>query len=362
MERSRTIAWVPAHLSKQRFDDFRRLVIIDKALSDEQRFATQYAVHLNADNRERARGLLETQKAALLKQLKDAFKQAYGLKPKEAAHVERGFDEHVAPIPDIEGLTVQFGQSMREAIRHISCKLLAWQFPDHPELDPFHTGSAVRAADARIVFTYVRAAAEARTGEWRSREIQRRLMERLAQPLGLGQQKKEAYFELSAGLRADDFRRLASTEGVTGDLSLTRLTDWIDRPRLRGLETFLANLIVASFAEMDDRVWVRGGVTLDPSPRAFADQNRRRAAQPAAAQRERLAGRSRAVRGDLRRAGSDAAARTHREPVRPADHRSRAEPPGGRRRAYQTVGGALCLPRPRRDRRCRTAPARPTLS
>ena len=140
VERSRTIAWVPAHLSKQRFDDFRRLVIIDKALSDEQRFATQYAVHLNADNRERARGLLETQKAALLKQLKDAFKQAYGLKPKEAAHVERGFDEHLAPIPDIEGLKVQFGQSMREAIRHISCKLLAWQFPDHPELDPFQHG------------------------------------------------------------------------------------------------------------------------------------------------------------------------------------------------------------------------------
>ena len=264
VERSRTIAWVPAHLSKQRFDDFRRLVIIDKALSDEQRFATQYAVHLNADNRERARGLLETQKAALLKQLKDAFKQAYGLKPKEAAHVERGFDEHVAPIPDIEGLTVQFGQSMREAIRHISCKLLAWQFPDHPELDPFNTGSAVRAADARIVFTYVRAAAEARDRRVEIPVRDRKLMERLAQPLGLGQQK-EAYFELSYQW-ADDFRRLASTEGVTGDLSLTRLTDWIDRPQLRGLETFLANLIVASFAEMDDRVWVRGGVTLDPSP------------------------------------------------------------------------------------------------
>ena len=41
------------------------------------------------------------------------------------------------------------------------------------------------------------------------------------------------------------------------------LSDWTDLPDKRGLETHIANLVIASFAEMDDRVWVRGGVPID---------------------------------------------------------------------------------------------------
>ncbi|GGP06781.1 hypothetical protein LDL08_16135 [Nonomuraea glycinis] len=259
-----TVGWVPAHLSAQRMADFKRLVVIDKALSDEHRFATQYAGHLNADNRARAKGLLETQRDALLKQVRTAFKGAYGLDAKKAADVELGFDEHFAPLPDLAGLTVSFGQSLRDAIRHVAGQLLAHQFPAHPELDRDATGLAVRPADARTVFGHVRAAAEARDGRVEVPAKDRKLMERLAWPLGLGQQK-EAYFELSTRW-ADHFRREAQREGVTGDLSVITLTDWTDRPERRGLEPFLANLVVAAFAEMDDRVWVREGVPLEPAP------------------------------------------------------------------------------------------------
>jgi hypothetical protein len=37
-----------------------------------------------------------------------------------------------------------------------------------------------------------------------------------------------------------------------------------------GLEPFLANLVIASYAEMDDRVWVRAGALLDPAPELSA--------------------------------------------------------------------------------------------
>ncbi|WP_067795492.1 BREX-2 system ATPase PglY [Actinomadura formosensis] len=262
---ARTVAWLPTHLSAQRYEDFERLVIIDKALADDQRFATQYAAHLNADNRDRAKGLLESQHAALLRQVKDAFRQAYGLKPKDAAHVQVEFDQHFQPLPgDLPELKVQFGRSMREAVRHIAGRLLEAQFPAHPDLDPGGTGTAVKPSDARTVFGYVRAAAEARDHQVEVPAKDRRLMARLVEPLRLGTQR-EAYFKLSHAW-ADDFRLKAKSEGVTGDLSLITLLDWIDRPRPRGLDTFLAHLIVASFAEMDDRVWVRGGVPLTPAP------------------------------------------------------------------------------------------------
>ncbi|MFI6796165.1 BREX-2 system ATPase PglY [Streptosporangium canum] len=263
-ERSLTVAWVPTHLSAQRFAEFRRLLVIERALADENRFATQYAVHLNADNRARAKGLLETQRAALLRQVKTAFKQAYGLADKKASDVELGFDDHLVALPDISSLNVSFAKPMREAVRDIAGKLLAHQFPAHPDLDPKGTGVAVRPADARTVFGHVRAAAEARDRRVEVPEKDRKLMERVAGPLGLGQQK-EAYFELFTRW-ADHFRRMAQTEGVTGDLSLVTLVGWMNKPDRRGLEPFLANLVVAAFAEMDDRVWVRGGSPLDPAP------------------------------------------------------------------------------------------------
>lgn len=263
-ERSRTLAWLPAHLSAQRLADFRNLVVIDKALSDDHRFATQYAAHLNADNRARAKGLLQTQRESLVRQVKSAFKQAYGLAQKQAADVEMGFDDHLEPLPDIDDLTLSIGQSLNDGIRHLAGRLLAHQFPAHPNLDYEATGTAVKPADARKVFTHVRAAAESRDGRIEVPATDRKLMERLVGPLGLGQQKT-AYFELSTRW-ADDFRRLASSNGITGDLSLITLADWTDKPEPRGLDDFLVKLVVAAFAEMDDRVWVRGGMPLDPAP------------------------------------------------------------------------------------------------
>ncbi|MEU0337972.1 phage resistance protein [Streptomyces bobili] len=267
-ERSCIVAWLPAHLSAQRFADFRRLVVIDKALADEHRFDTQYAGHLNADNRSRAKGLLETQREALLKQVKGAFKQAYGLAQKQAADVVPDFDDHLVPLPDVDGLTLSFGQSLHDGIRHVAGKLLAHQYPAHPDLDPDGTGTAVKSADTRKVFTHVRAAAEARDGRVEVPAADRKLMQRIAGPLRLGQQK-EAYFELSR-YWADHFRQLASAQGSTGDLSLITLTDWTEKPDPRGLPDFLARLVVAAFAEMDDRVWVRGGTVLDPAPELSA--------------------------------------------------------------------------------------------
>ncbi|GAB2940458.1 hypothetical protein ACFMQL_14615 [Nonomuraea fastidiosa] len=263
-ERTRTIAWIPSHLSAQRMDEFKRLVIIDKALTDDNRFATQYAAHLSPDNRARAKGLLESQQEALLKNLRGAFRQAYGLARKTEADVETEFDEHLMSLRDVDGLKLSLGQSMYEALRGIAGKALASQFPAHPDFDPDGNRVAVKPVDAKTVFTYVRAAAEAHDNQAEVPSKDRKLMERVAGPLGLGLQK-EAYFELSQRW-ADHFRRMAQTEGVTGDLSLIHLMDWMDKPVPMGLEPFLVNLVAASFAEMDDRVWVRGGVPLDLSP------------------------------------------------------------------------------------------------
>ncbi|WP_190817006.1 BREX-2 system ATPase PglY [Saccharopolyspora pogona] len=263
-ERPRTVAWIPAHLSAARFQDFRRLVTIDYALADPRRFETQYASHLNADNRARAKALLESQHASLTRTVKATLKQAYGLAEKKATDVELGHDDHFEALRDVPDLKPSIGQPLREAARHIAGKLLAYQFPAHPNLDPEKKGVTVRPADVRMVFACVRAATETSDRRVEVPKERRELMERIAAPLGLGTQR-EAYFELSTRWR-DHFLRQASAEGVTGDLSVARLTEWLDQPEPMGLETHVVNLVVASYAEMDDRVWVRSRALLDPAP------------------------------------------------------------------------------------------------
>ncbi|WP_216911117.1 BREX-2 system ATPase PglY [Nocardia noduli] len=258
----RTVAWLPSHLTKPRWEDFRRLLVVSKALADPARFDTQYAQHLNPDNRASAKQLLESQRETLRKRVLATFKQAYGLAERKPDDVTNELEDLFHPLPDVDGLTVSIGQSMHDAIRGLSGKLLAHQYPEHPNLDPDGTGTAVKPADAKIVLAQVKSAAEARDNRAEVPAKDRALMRRIAEPLGLGQQK-EAYFELSKRW-ADDFRRSAQHAGSTGDLSVISLGDWIDQPQPRGLEPHIANLVIASFAEMDDRIWVRGGVPIDP--------------------------------------------------------------------------------------------------
>ncbi|MEU5103193.1 phage resistance protein [Streptomyces sp. NPDC021354] len=264
----RTVGWIPTYLSAARYKDFQKLVVIDYALADQRRFDTHYAQHLNADNRARARVLLEEQRESLIKAVKGAFKQAYGCADKKAADVDVSFDEHFQSLRDVPELKVSIGQTLSDGARHIVKKLLAHQFPAHPDLDPEGTNTAVTPANARTVFAHLRTAAESAERQVEVPAKDRVWMRRIAAPLGLGQQK-EVYFRLSSRW-VDHFNLQARTDGGPGDLSVVKLAEWIDRPEPMGLDPFLANLVIASYAEMDDRVWVRAGSLLDPSPELSA--------------------------------------------------------------------------------------------
>ncbi|UCM87237.1 BREX-2 system ATPase PglY [Streptomyces marincola] len=267
-ERPRTVAWIPAQLSAARFQDFQRLVVIDYALADQRRFDTVYAQHLNADNRARARALLEGQRESLIRKVKSAFRQAYGCAEKKPSDVEVGIEQHFEPLPEVPDLRVSIGQSLHDAVRHIAGKLLAFQYPAHPDFDPDGTGTAYKPGDVRTVFGHIRAAAESGDRQAEIPAKDRAAMRRLAVPLNIGQQK-EAYFRLTSHW-PDHFALQARNDGRPGDLSVVQLASWLDEPRPMGLDPLLAHLVIAGWAEMEDRVWVRAGALLDPSPEPAA--------------------------------------------------------------------------------------------
>lgn len=260
---SRTLVWLPAHLTDASRGDFERLVVIDKVLADESRFHSDFARSLNADDRERAKGMLQSQLAILTERVTQALRQAYGLAQKQEGIVDLGFDTHLVAQQDVAGLRLSIGAALDTAARELADKLLAHQYPAHPDLDPEGTGRAVRPSEIRTVFEYVRRAAEHRDGQVEVEAKDRKVIARIAGGLGLGTMR-EAYYRQSTAW-PDHFNHQARQDGVA-EPSLVRLSDWSDLPEQRGLPDPLRRLLAAAYAEMTDRVWVRGGMPVEPAP------------------------------------------------------------------------------------------------
>ncbi|MEU2891690.1 BREX-2 system ATPase PglY [Streptomyces albidoflavus] len=260
---SRTLAWLPTHLTDATRGDFERLVVIDKALSDEARFDSEFARSLGADDKARAKGMLQSQREVLTERVLGALKQAYGLAQKQEGVVDLGFGNHLEAQQQVADLQLPIGAQMDDAARQLAGKLLTHQFPAHPELDPEGTGKPLRAAEIRSVFEYVRRAAEDRDGQVEVEAKDRRVMARIAGGLGLGVMQEAYYRQSTAWL--DHFNAQARRDSVA-EPTLVRLADWTDQPDPRGLPEPLRRLLAAAYAEMSDRVWVRGGVAVEPAP------------------------------------------------------------------------------------------------
>ncbi|MFE4674491.1 phage resistance protein [Streptomyces sp. NPDC056723] len=267
----RTLAWLPTHLTRAARDDFERLVVIDKLLADDQRFDTEYARRLKPEERTRAKELFASQRNTLTERLNQALRQAYGLSQKEEGTVDLGFDQHLVPLhgdlPE-DKLKLPFAATMQNAARDLAGKLLAEQYPAHPNLDAEGLGRGVTPAELRTVFGYVRQAAESADGRAEVVSKDRKVMARIAGGLQLGTQA-EAYYK-QASFWPDHFQRLARQEGEA-EPTLTRLADWMDKPAPRGLTEPLRRLVAAAYAETTDRVWVRGSTHVEPAPATPAD-------------------------------------------------------------------------------------------
>jgi hypothetical protein len=75
---------------------------------------------------------------------------------------------------------------------------------------------------------------------------------------------REAYYRQSTAW-PDHFTSQARRDG-TAEPSLVKLSDWSNLPEPRGLPEPLCRLLAAAYAETTDRVWVRGGVPVEPAP------------------------------------------------------------------------------------------------
>ncbi|MDF4251126.1 phage resistance protein [Streptomyces sp. WMMB303] len=252
----RTVAWVPAHFTRDMYDKFQRLVIVDFILNG-QRFES-YAGHLSPNDRERAKDALRNHHRSLTSTVREALRQAYGVAPKNPEKVGAG-EDHVLTVPDMTPITLEYNAPLYDAARHIASCVLAHQYPAHPDLDPQREGFSVRSADVRTVFGYLRAASDEGVDTIEVKPKDRPLMTRLAGEAGLKLgTMHEARFQVGRHWE-EHFGQKAGTRYEDKPIPVRDLLDWIDEPVPHGLDPMLANLVLCAYAERTDRVWTHHG-------------------------------------------------------------------------------------------------------
>jgi hypothetical protein len=242
---SLTLCWLPYFLSESMEKNLRKLVVLEHVLKTDDSFSS-YSTHLSPQDRASARTLLDNQKSQLRAQLKDTLIGAYGVAeptPGSLAHAGLLETQIMSLQPGFRPRPPQ-GTTMARALEQLLGQALAFQFPDHPELE-----DEVRTTDLGKVFGELRRAFHAANGRIEVDSPLRPLLRRIAQPLGLGEMH-ERHFIFKPDWPQHLSREVAKhAVDSGGDITVERLRRAMDQPRPRGLPQAVQNLLIMVFAE-----------------------------------------------------------------------------------------------------------------
>ncbi|MDN5853883.1 MAG: phage resistance protein, partial [Actinomycetia bacterium] len=251
----RCVAWLPAHVTRAVLTKVGTLVRIEYLLSGNR--LAENATRLGADDRERARDLLRNQGDGLRTELRQVLRQAYGLARPDDAQV-LDWSDHLVSLDPALTPRLDVGHTFDDALAHLADQCFAATYPDHPNLDPQRKGSVVTAAELRTVLDVVRRAADVEGGRPETEKSERPALQKLAHPLHLGE-LHGGPFLLSRHWETEFERRAARVEGA--DLPVREIRGWLAE---LGLETRVENLVIATYAELGRKAWVRGNRVVDP--------------------------------------------------------------------------------------------------
>ncbi|MDN5750474.1 MAG: hypothetical protein L0H64_18515, partial [Pseudonocardia sp.] len=251
----RCVAWLPGHVTRGVLTKIGTLVRIEYLLSGSR--LDENATRLGADDRQRARDLLRNQGENLRAELRIVLKQAYGLAKTDDDNV-LDWSNHLISLDPALTPKLDVGRSFPDALGALADQCFAATFPDHPRLDPERRGQPVSAAELRTVLAVVRRAIDADGGRTETDKPERPALAKLAHPLQLGEEHGGP-FVLSRHWETEFERRAAGLGD--DDLPVRQVRAWLGD---LGLETRVENLVIATYAELSRRAWVRAGQIVDP--------------------------------------------------------------------------------------------------
>ncbi|GDY33047.1 phage resistance protein [Gandjariella thermophila] len=262
------VAWLPAFFTADTLDKVSRLVRVDYLL--DANHLDENAGHLGAEDRQRARDLLRNLQGSLRSELKDALRNAYGLLARPREEVVQDWTDHLVSLDPGVTPRLDVGRPFADALVSVVDQLYAATYPKHPDFDPHRKGEVLKDGDLRTVLDVVRQAADAPENRVEVDKPYRDALRRIAHPLRIGEEHGGP-FVLDRHWESE-LERMAAREGIAeGTIPVRRVRHWL---REYGLERRVENLLIATYAELTHRGWMRNTQTIEaPStPDAVTDE------------------------------------------------------------------------------------------
>ncbi|RDI23050.1 phage resistance protein [Lentzea flaviverrucosa] len=253
------VAWLPGFFTADVLDKLSRLIRVDYLLQDRNHLEKN-TLNIGAEDRQRARDLLRNLQGSLRSELREALKNAYGLVARPKEEIVQDWHDHLASLDATVNPRLDAGRPFADALRSLVDQLYAATYPDHPDFDPQRKGDVVRDADLRTTLRHVRAAAEDPEGRTEVDKPDREALRRIAHPLRLGEEHNGP-FVLSRHWPNELDRKAAQADLADAALLVRTVRAWL---RDLGMERRVENLIIATFAELTHRAWMRAERRIDP--------------------------------------------------------------------------------------------------
>ncbi|MDT0542555.1 PglY protein [Streptomyces lonegramiae] len=261
-----TVVWLSDFLSEQKSRNLGRLLKINYLLERDR--LEEHTATRPAEERAQIRNQLKASRDNLTGQLIEALQQVYGIARAEpgttGAEVPEG--KHLLTLqPGFARTNPEAAVGFEENLHFIADDILAARHPKHPDFDPRLTRKAITKAELKTTLTWInRAMADG------SRRVvvdghQLATVRKIVHALGLGE-VHDGPLNVTNDWRLRINKKAADHPDVGPDLSVEDIRTWIEELGYTGLDRNVSNLIIATYALLDDRTWVYQTSPLTEAP------------------------------------------------------------------------------------------------
>lgn len=261
-----TVVWLSDFLSEQKSRNLGRLLKINYLLERDR--LEEHTATRPAEERAQIRNQLKASRDNLTGQLIEALQQVYGIARAEpgttGAEVPEG--KHLLTLqPGFARTNPEAAVDFEENLHFIADDILAARHPKHPDFDPRLTRKAITKAELKTTLTWInRAMADG------SRRVvvdghQLATVRKIVHALGLGE-VHDGPLNVTNDWRLRINKKAADHPDVGPDLSVEDIRTWIEELGYTGLDRNVSNLIIATYALLDDRTWVYQTSPLPEAP------------------------------------------------------------------------------------------------
>ena len=278
---SHTVFWVPYFLTDEMMGRVATLAKVNYLLSGGGDRINTIAADYSAAERQQGKLYFQQRKEQLTQALREALKQAYGVAKPQPSDVEP--DEVPVLLTLAEGLG-QLGDprggTLKAAFDNLIGDLLQWTYPGTPAFPDDE--KAVTRAELAKVLHYARVASTSPDGAATVENADRRSVGRIVNHLKLGELRESRYALAIGNYWSNRLPQELRLKGHTDTIPVHAIRELLDKPRPRGYDTDVQNLIIAVFALEQQLAWYdRGGkVTITAVQQIRDDMELRRPPMP----------------------------------------------------------------------------------